>query len=169
VALGEVPLTDYNATVREYLAGRVLAFEARNEARPRLTTATAEFGLDWNKRVRKAVERSGAHLVGDLADLPTTMTERHRRLVDDVQPLPEDDELLRAAGPAVEALRALVRRRARRARKRGVSLAGLGLPAPEPDNSVPTWSGHEDPVAAATGEIADLCRVAIEVRRRVRD
>jgi hypothetical protein len=158
--LGEVPLTDYNATVREYLAGRVLAFEARGETRPRLTRATAEFGLRWNRRVREGIERSGARFVGEPADLPTSMTERHQRLVDEAQPPPTDDELLRVAGPAAEAVRALVERRSRRARRKGVDLSGLDVSPREPD--------AEDPVAAATSEIADLCRVAIEVRRRLR-
>lgn len=162
--LGEVPLTDYNATVREYLAGRVLAFEAKGEARPRLTSATAEFGLRWNRRVRDGIERAGARLAGEMSDLPTTMTERQQRLVDDAQPPPTEEDLLRAAGPAGEALRALVARRTHRARKQGVDLTGIDLSALESGSS----DTSVESVAEATGEIADLCRLAIEVRRRIR-
>jgi hypothetical protein len=168
VDLGQVALSDYNATVREYLAGRVLAFEARHEVRPKLDAATGDFGLAWNERVRTGILRSGARVVGDLEDLPTALTERHQRLIDDGQTPPTDDELLRAAAPAVEAMHALVRRRVRRARKQGVPITDDDLGGVDLGSETSSSADRADPVSAATAEIAALCRAAIVVRRRIR-
>lgn len=160
--LGRVPMPDYNATVREYLAGRVLAYVAKGEQRPQLDHEAAAFALVWNQRTRRAITRSGAHLVGDLEDLPTTGTDRHQRYVDDDQSPPGESELLPPAEAAVEAMRALVERRARRAAKQGYDLSDLDL-----DRS-PQGTAGEDVVTAAVAEVAELCRQAIELRRRYR-
>jgi hypothetical protein len=162
-ALGAVPPSDYNVTVREHLAGRVLAPASGAEARPLLDSATYEFGLQWNRRTRRALDASGARLVGDLEDLPTTSTERHRGLVDDTQAPPAEDELSASAAVALEGMRALVERRTRRALERGVRAGDLPR-----DAAAGTASPAEDPVTAAVTEIAELCGTAMELRRRIK-
>jgi hypothetical protein len=164
VALGDVPLSEYNATVREQLAGQVLAPRSAQEARPRLDRRTFDFGLGWNLRTRAAIDSSGAQVTGDLDDLPTSASERHRSAVDDAQQPPTDRELLDAAADAVEGMRALVERRARRAAKRGLDVE------PASAGAAPTGprGRSDDPVAAAVAHVADLCREAMELRRRNR-
>lgn len=164
VALGEVPPSDYNATVREQLAGHLLAPRSETETRPRLDRTTLEFGLEWNRRTRQALDRSGAHLVGDVEDLPITETDRHRSAVDDAQPPPTQHELMEAAMVALDGMRAVVERRARRAAQRGLDVearhAGTAAAG--------SRASPQAPVAAAVTELADLCRQAIELRRRNR-
>lgn len=164
VALGPVPVSDYNAIVRGRLAGRVLSARSEQETRPLLDRRTYEFALRWNQRTREAVRRSGAHLVGDLQDLPVVPAPHHDGAVDDAQAPPSEPELLAAAEFAVERMRAVVIRRVRRAVGRGIQLAG-----PSTGGAVRgPRSGAGDPVAAAVDEIAELCRTAIDLRRRAR-
>lgn len=165
-ALGTVLPSDYNATVREQLAGRILSARSGEETRPRLDRPTYDFALTWNRRARAAIARSGAVLVGDADDLPTHPIARHDRAVADAQGPPGEEELMRAATHAREGMRDLVARRARRAAERGLEVDDLHPAAARGTAHSPPSAG--DPVAAAVGEIAELCHAAIELRRRQR-
>jgi len=164
--LGPVPPTDYNATVRKHLARGVLATRSGNEVRPLLDRETCAFGLAWNGRTRQGVIDSGALLAGDLRDLPTTMTAAQERVTDDEQPPPTQADLLEVAEVAADAMRMLVDSRARRARKRGVDLEEVRRDRPSKARG--SGAGGDDPVSSSAAEIADLCRHAIELRRRIR-
>ncbi|QIK65941.1 hypothetical protein G7072_05955 [Nocardioides sp. HDW12B] len=156
---GRFALSDYNATVREVLAGQVLAARSDSEARPLLDRRTADFALAWNARTREAVTSTRAHLVGDLADLPVAAVDPSR--VDDHQPPPSSVQLLEVAEESVEALRRLVERRAARAVRRGVDVPGE------------VWGvrggrgrgGARGATGDAVSEIAVLCREAMVLRR----
>lgn len=165
LALGEIPLSDYNATVREQLAGRVLSSLSEGETRALIDRQTCEFGLAWNRRTRQAVLRTGAIVHGGLEDLPTEMTASHEARIDDEQAAPTEAELMKVAESAADGMRDLVERRARRARKRGIDVPT------EHDVRVRSGSttGGEasDPVAEAAAGIAALCWDAIELKRRL--
>ena len=162
--LDHVLTTDYNATLRDYLAGCVLASRGAVEPAPRLDSATYAFALEWNQRTRKAVLASGATVTGDLDDLPVTMTEGHRPSLDDAHHPPTDAELLAAAYVAVESMRKLVARRARSARRQGLDVG----PARSLRSGSADWESASDPVSAGAVEIAGLCRTAIDLKRRSR-
>lgn len=170
VTLGEVAHSDYVPTVKEYLALTVLAARSESEQRARLDVAALEFAVDWNRGVREAVQASGAHVVGDLEDLPVRVPESAAttaapRLTD-----PPDDEVLAAAATAVDGMRALLRRRARR-------LHRAGGPAPrelerylreDSPTRADSWDRDPDPVQAAVDELATMTRLAIDLRTQVR-
>lgn len=116
----------------------------------------------WNARTREAVRRFGAHVAGDLDDLPMSQTENMASAVDGTQRRPSDDELLEAAQAAIAGIRRLINKQRRRAAKR--NLAADAAPDRTRSNR-PPWSA--EPVGAAVAEIADLCRASIELRRRI--
>ena len=87
--LGRLPARDYNQTMLDFLALRILAERREIETRACLDRPTCEFGLAWNGRTRRAIADSGVEVVGDLEDLPTEMTEQHEQLIVDQQPPPE--------------------------------------------------------------------------------
>ncbi len=161
LALGEVPASDYNPTVREKLAPLGLSPRSHLETRAQLDRSTYETALGWNRRAREAVSAAGLRLVGDPEDLPVEPQERHAPSVADDQPAPTDRELLGAAADARTAMRELLERRVRRATRRGVDLDGLdGLGG----GTHQSW----DSVPEAVTGLVDLTRSAIEVRRRIR-
>jgi hypothetical protein len=164
--LGELLPTDYNPTLRDHLAARVLSQRSSEESGTRLDRATYEFALDWNQRTREAVLDSGASVTGDLEDLPVTPAEDRHQGLDEAHRPPSDAELLAAAQDAVESMHTLVARRARRVRREGghVDPALLTSVTPEP----PAWTRTADPVSAAVVEIARLCRTAVDLRRSFR-
>lgn len=160
-AAGTFALSDYNATVREELAGRVLAVRSAREARPLLNRRTAEFALAWNERTRAAVRSTQVRVVGDLDDLPVREVDAAR--VDDHQPAPSSVQLLEVAEESMAAMRRLVERRAACAVRRGVDVPGE-LGGVRGDRG---RSGTRGQVGAAVSETADLCREAMVLRRRV--
>lgn len=161
LALTDVPASDYNPTVREKLAPDGLVPRSSQETRARLDRATFDFALGWNARSLDALSSAGLRLVGDPDDLPTQEQPRHESVVADDQPPPSTEELLAAATDALAAARDLVEARARRAAKRGVDAADLTGHEPGPPSAL------GDPVDVAAAEIAQLCRDAIEIRRRL--
>ncbi len=166
LALGEVPPMDYNATLRSYLAARVLAPLSAAEAGLRLDRETYAFAIEWNRRTRDAVLDAGAVVSGALEDLPVVAEDRGLAPAAAAHRPPADTELLAVAVVAVAALRELVARRARRADAQGIHVdvdAWLGA-----GSGREGWEDSPDPVAAATAEIAGLCRAAIELKRRLR-
>ncbi len=84
VALGEVPLSEYNATVREHLAGQVLAPRSAQEARPRLDRRTFDFGIEWNRpdpsgdRQLRGTGHGGPRRPADLGDRASSERDRRR-------------------------------------------------------------------------------------------
>jgi hypothetical protein len=93
------------------------------------------------------------------------MTASHETRIDDRQPPPSDVELLDVAETAAEAMRTLVAKRARRARKRGIALPTRNVVG----SATTARSGGTsfDEVDAAAEEIAALCRQAIELKQRL--
>jgi len=158
--LGSVRLTDYNGTVKRGLALDVLAPRAAQEGRAQLDQATREVAVRWNARSRAAITASGAHVVGDLADLPHLADTPEQ---DDAayRPAPKESQVLDAAEVALEEMTRLVRRLARRRRRAG---SDVPLPAEAPGARL-RWASAADPVDAAAAELADLCRAAIGHRR----
>lgn len=165
--LGRLPARDYNQTMLDFLALRILAARREIETRACIDRATCEFGLGWNDRTRRAISESGVDVIGDLDDLPTELSDEHEQLIVDRQPPPSADEILDAAKPAEQAMRRLIRRRSRRLARRGVDVdlpPDLGGPFPPR-----TWQDSPDPVTAAARQIAGLARTAIDLQRRLRD
>jgi hypothetical protein len=164
LALTDVPLHEHVAIVKQQLGDRILARRSQEEAKPRLDRATYEFALEWNARTREAVARAGAHVVGDLDDLPTSPTEDNSDAVDDTQRPPTDDELLEAAQTAIDGMHRLVERQKRRA-------AGHGRApdlSPSEDEAPGRTVDAPDPVSAAVARIAALSRTSMDLRRRIR-
>lgn len=160
LALADVPLHDHVATVKQRLGEQILAQRSQEEARPRLDQETFEFALAWNARTREALARSGAHVVGDLDDLPTSPTGSR----DDEQRPPTDDELLEAARTAIDGMRRLVERQQRRAAELGRDADVPHLERTDPGRP----EDAADPVASAVDQVAALSRASIELRRRIR-
>lgn len=186
--LGRLPRSDFDPTVKLYLARDVLSRRAGQEERPGLDGATAALAARWNRRVRAAVERSGARVVGDLDDLPWEVAATAAGPLR----LPATEQSLEAAAVAVEALDKLVRKRSRKLRRRGVDVpvaadgpaatragrrgaaAAAGSPYLFPDGEAPDataarerWLSRPDPLAAAVDDVTALARQAIELRRRL--
>lgn len=91
-----------------HLATTVLSARRSKEPRPMLDAETLRFTSAWNHRARAAVVESGAHLVGDLEDLPVLGPgedpgPRARPLR-----LPDDPDVMAAASDADDALRRLL-------------------------------------------------------------
>jgi hypothetical protein len=160
-ALGRQRQTDYNNTVKNFLALESLGARARLEGRARLDDASRAFAVGWNHRVREAITASGVDVVGDLDDLPLSVSSEPSGF----RPAPDQDQVLEAAALAVEAMDDLVRRRARRRERRE---GGIELPPGEPIMaSRDRWADAADSVAAAAAEIAELCLTAMEHRRHL--
>ncbi len=164
--LGRVPARDYNQTVLDFLALRVLARRRDVETRALLDRPTAELGAAWNRRTLQAIGELGIGVEGDLGELPTELGGQHDQLIGEGQPVPSEAELLDAALPAERAMRRLIRRRARRLAARGVDVElppGLGGTHPPR-----TWRDGADPVDLAARQVAGLVRTAMDLQRRLR-
>jgi hypothetical protein len=174
--LGRLPRSDYDPTIKLYLARDVLAARAGEEERPGLDEATAVLAGRWNRRVRDAVEHSRAAVTGDLADLPGQV----RATAAGPLGLPAAAQSLGAAAVAVQALRELVHKRSRKLRRRGADVrvtaeaAAAGSPyrsedgdAPGPAATRERWLSQADPVAAAVDDVTALTRQAMELHRQL--
>jgi hypothetical protein len=159
--LGRQRQTDYNNTVKNFLALESLGARAGLEGRATLDDATRAFAVGWNRRVREAITSSGVHGVGDLDDLPLSVGSDPWGF----RAAPDEGQVLDAAALAVEAMDDLVRRRTRRRERRE---GGIELPTDEPIvASSDRWVDAPDPVGAAAAEIAELCLTAMEHRRHL--
>lgn len=165
--LGGFTQFDYNHTLKSHLAP---ALERRAHVEPRtpLDLPTHRLATRWNQVVREAVAESGAHVVGDLDDLPVGVSPAHAAdAVPDLRP-PTGEELLAAAAPARDTLVAVIGHRVRR-------LETSGVPAPAPAEPLdlradaPTrpdrWAGADRPVRSAVTELAGLAGHAMTLRR----
>lgn len=153
-------LIDHNKTVKDHLALTYLARRRDQERRAELDGPTREAMLAWNATVREAITAAGVEVAGSLEDLPVTGR-------DEVEPTPApgEEELLAAAATAYRPMRALVRRRARvirSAEKRRRRLRRLQRRLTGPAG----WAAAPDPVTAAVGDLAQLSRTAIKLRRK---
>jgi len=162
--LGRLPRERYNPTLKHYLGEEVLAERSGRETRARLDVRTHDFAVRWNRRTRTALEASGAHLVGDLTDLPTTASAE--RLPRSIEP-PDRAELLDAASTAVEGMARLLGRRSRRVGALGGQVSEPSPPqgpsSPGPDARRAVWAAAPDPVEAAVADLAGSCRRAMEL------
>ena len=154
---------DYDKTIKEHLALRVLSLRRSGEPSIGMDRPTSLAALRWNQLTRRAVTASGCRVVGDLADLPVEEGSDPASGAGQFQV--EDEDLLAAAEAAVTGLQVLVRRRARRLRKRG-------LPSGTTAGAPPTHGrtrGHVTPVDEAVAEVVDVALRAAELGRRLRE
>jgi hypothetical protein len=156
--LGKHRRTEYNRVIKDYLAAKVLTQLAAEEAPAEIDAETSAFASRWNERAIAAISASGAHVVGDLSDLPTTGS---------LQPASTttaagDAELLRAAVVAQDALERLVRRLSRRRGARAPARDGF------PDAGFPDERDLADPSPTdAVPRVARLAEQAIQLRRQL--
>lgn len=165
LALGDVPRWDYNRTVKTQLGGRFLGPRRSVERKPHLDEETLGFALDWNRTVREAICSSGAELVGTLTDLPVQADRVPGAVLDD--PPPSDQELLAAARDGALGLVDLIGYRQGRLRRR--DWPTVDLPQLVTDLDPDRWSAAADPVSAAVGDLAELCRIAMDKRAQMRE
>jgi len=158
-----LPKVDYETTLKEQLALRILSQRRSCEPSLEMDPSTNRAALQWNQLTRRAVATSGCPVVGDLADLP--VVEASDPALGSGPFQVDDEDLLAAAGDAVAGLQALVRRRTRRLRKRGLP-TGTTVGAP-PTRS--RTSGHATPVEEAVAEVVAGALRAAELGRRLRE
>ncbi len=163
--LGRVSPSDYRPTVKGQLA-KTLRERSGRESEPTLDPATHRFALSWNRRVRTAIERSGAGLTGDLADLPVDSPPAPdgSRLSE-----PSTAEILAAAATARDGLIRLVHRRMTQLVKLAPGSRPPATADEAEDGPTPSarWSETPDPVGSAVAEVTSLVRLAIDLRRRL--
>lgn len=139
-----------------------------SEGRATLDRATLETALEWNRQVREAILTSGAHVVGDLDELPVTLPPAVMAAAPAALTTAAAPDILAAATTARDGLVHVIQAYSR-------SLAQLpeppGLDVPVDLAGVPTtpdrWGGQQRPVRAAVGELADLAVCAMGLRRQV--
>jgi hypothetical protein len=165
--LGKLPSHEHQPTLKAELATGILSTRSGAETGAALDGPTLRSALSWNQRVRTAIEHSGAHVVGDLSDLPVkpSGTAAAKRLSD-----PAADDLLAAAETARDGLVRLVKRRRRQLSKGGEADDQAG-DADVDLAHLPTtrerWGDAPDPVDAAVTELSALALVAIDLHRRL--
>ena len=180
--LGKLPPSEYQPTLKAQLATKILTGRSSIEAGPTLDIRTRTFAGVWNARVRAAIERSGAHVVGDLADLPVEPPEA----VPSAQPGtdsgthpgthpitlrdPDPEEVLAAAVTARDGLTTLIGRRTKRLTRLG-GVADQTARGGRDIADLPRPSDRRrdapDPLDAAVTELTALVRVAIDLQHRV--
>lgn len=164
--LGKIPRSDYEPTLKHYLARQVLSRRAGQEARAGLDLPTLEFATSWNRRVRNAIERSGVELVGDLADLPVEVPEALRAKALPSLAEPDPEHVLAAAVDARLGLLELVEARNTQLRKAG----GSAVAVPDRSSGGPqAWAEAPVPLEAAVDEVTELTRTAIALHGLIRD
>jgi len=173
VDLRELPLSDYQRTVKAYLCKQVLAART-GEPKVTLTRELAQFAARWNATMVEAITATGGRIHGDLADLEVAPAST----VDELQPPPQK-ELLAAAADAVAGLEQLIETRTRklesaRSRRGGHDAGDEDEPeryaAEGGDRSdvKDAWESHPDPVAAAVADVISLARRAADLRTQRR-
>ena len=156
VRLGRLPRVDYERTVKEDLALRVLAQRRDVEVGIPLDDATRVAAARWNRRCRQFLGTIST--TGTVDDLPVAHEAGARsasRLLS-----PSDDEILAAAADATEGLHRTMRRKRRLLRRLDASAAAaVALPAVVP---LPKQ------LDGAVDAVADLVRRAVELDRLLR-
>lgn len=164
--LGRLPASEYNWTVKEPVAIRRLAPRADLEPRTPLTRPAYDLALGWNASVHAAVAETGAVVTGDLADLPATAAPERTALPAEAT-APSEEAVLDAAVVAARGLTRVTRRRVRQLRRAGAPGAAAGWPPPRARRQ--RWLESQDPVDAASSDLADQAREAAAMLRRVRE
>ena len=160
-----LPRVDYDTTVKEQLALRVLSQRRSVEPSLAMDRSTYHAALRWNELTRQAVTDSGCRILGELADLP--VTEDGDAALGAGPFRVEDEDLLAAAETAVAGLQVLVRRRKRRLRKRDLPVGTTDTP---PRRRIPSGtSRHATPVDTAVAEVVTEALRAVELGRRLRE
>ncbi|MBZ5739323.1 hypothetical protein [Nocardioides mangrovi] len=160
LVLADVKPWDYNRTIKTPLASSILAARRREERRPGLDEATATVAREWNRRTRDVIQGSGAHLVGDLDDLPVTSSASAAA---SAEPTPR--EVLDAGATAWHGLVDLVERR----RRRVARIMGANRPEALAPRE-PGWLERGGSAVDLDGAIRDLSRLArtsIQLRREI--
>lgn len=170
--------SDYNAIVNKFLSRKVLALRSASEPKARLHRPGRAFAAYWNARTRWAIEDSGVHLVGTLADLPTEPRDIDQTPL--LLPPTPESELLDAATDAYRGLVDLIdqrridqrrqgpRRRRTRPGRSGESSSRTSVARYEADPPLSRWRSAPDAVAAAVTDIAELVNTATELRQVAR-
>jgi len=159
---GRVLQWEYNRTLKRQVTEGTLSLRRGQEGRATLDAATRQAALDWNAHTLRAVRHSGAHLVGDEADLPVAPAAH---IHPEPTPAPTHAELFAAAQAAAEPLVRLVRRR----RRRLATLTGTDAGRPV---RAPGWVASGSPadldtaVESLTALAVEACRLAGEIARR---
>jgi len=111
-SLGKIPKHEYRHTLKVGVGLDILPQRAALERPAQLDEATAQFAVSWNGHVRSAIRASGAHVVGDLDELPAHLSAEVRNGLVTRLRRPGDDEILAAADTTEEGLHQLIRSRA---------------------------------------------------------
>ncbi len=164
VALGKLPPGQYEPTLKAELATRILALRAPLEYPPALDLRTRRFAISWNRRVRRAIRASGAHLVGPLGDLPRQLPADVVKTLPKRLTVPTDEELLAAAETARDGLLALIQRREHHLHRSEAN----GVPPSDAPTSAQRWHDEESPVKAAVAELVALVRTAIDLDQQLK-
>jgi hypothetical protein len=164
--LGRLPPSEYNWTVKEPVALRQLAPRAAVEERATVTRAAYDLALSWNALTRSAVSEARASVSGDLDDLPVTPDDDYRAGLPSEPRPPSDRALLDAAAVAGQGLSRVMRRRSRQLKALGV--APDTQRRPQVRRRRRQWRAADDPVDAASRDLADQAKEAALLLRRLR-
>lgn len=166
--LGKPPRGQFAKTLGRHVAPHILAVRAPLERPIQMNVSTLRFALNWNRRVRDAIDASGAQLCGDEEELPIRFPSHD---LPPATPLvnPSDDEVVAAACTARDGLLELVAQRAGELSAAGQPLdAALPRSAAEP-TTPQRWASGDDPLEAALDELCSLVTVAVELQQRIEE
>lgn len=105
IALGDVHRIEYRRVVKSTLARDILGELADREPKVALNRPGRNMSARWNDRVREAITRSGARLVGSLDDLPTDPAPEDTPVE---LAKPSEEEMLAAAAYAAEQMETVI-------------------------------------------------------------
>ncbi|MDQ3616234.1 MAG: hypothetical protein M3393_06370 [Actinomycetota bacterium] len=168
--LGKLPPVQYEPTLKAELGTRILAERARLEKGAQLNLSTRRFAARWNRRVRRAIRASGAHVVGGLRELPVKLPPDAAQTFPKKLINPEDTDILAAATTARDGLVHLIQSRAAYLETLGVTVSPSAAEITVTDN-LPTqqshWDSSTDAVQAAVDELASLAGLAIALQTQM--
>lgn len=164
--IGRLRQSEYNVTVKDYLALEVLAARADVEGRADLTREAYDLATRWNAGIHRAIADCGALVTGDVAELPAVVDSTRRCGLPLVPAPASRRDMLDDAELAAEALSRLRRRRLHRLARMG--LAVEDLPDADPAALRRAWEASPDPVDAAAVSLAESAREAALLLRRLR-
>ncbi len=164
--LGRMSQSEYNWTVKEPVAIEVLARRAAEEGKAQLTRDAYDRALRWNVLTRRAIERAGAAVTGDLEDLPTVPDPDLRATLPDVPDEPRTALMLDAAEEAAAAFARHARRRTRKLGRAGITVQPAERPAIHSLRA--EWEAADDPVEAAALDLASRAQEDAVLLRQIR-
>jgi hypothetical protein len=164
--IGRLRQSEYNVTVKDYLALEVLAARAGVEGRAELPRPGYDLATRWNAGVHRAVTGCGAVVTGDLAELPAVVDPVRREALPAVPAPASRRDMLDDAELAAAALNRLRRRRLHQLARNGVAVEEP--PEADPAALRRAWEASPDPVDAAAVSLAESARQAALLLRRLR-